>query len=596
MFSCTSDDLTQGTNQEGKGAVILTSTATFSRAMLNYNTNKFYWNNEDALAVKVWGASSNTEPADYKFIINNYDEKSPSANASFICAEAPSAASKIIVTYPSSYILKDGEKEFTIETTFTQFGKGTNHLKNMMFMYGSANSYNVKLNHLTSFLKFSLNNNEEDSYTIKKVTLTANDGATIFGTKGSLNVATDGTVTSSYKSEGRSAEIAVNLSKEFTLEKGESIDLYALTLEGEDFTDKSFTITVSGTKDITKTINCNDIKKYNGGETSWKPGKMYSFDLRTNSEGMRISNGKLLNSPRTSYFEIRSLKDLKMFRDSVNNVNETNPQVGVTLDAKLLADIDLQSIENWEPIGYSASNLKLNYSGVFDGNGHTISNLKITNKDKKPSGFFGIMNNSSVVNRLIIDKATISDTKTYNYDPATSNNVSLAVGGLVGVVKGTLKGCVVKNSTIKGVSIVGGIAGYCNAGIIACSSINNQVSSTSESNYCGEIAGVNNFKIYGCYCDDEFIVGYNGVKVVNENKRIGTIQYCQLKNNKVYRNKKDYPETGEIQTIIDNNGSDVDMNPGIDLWNETGANGSPLNSNSLNYCPFKWSDGELVQE
>ncbi len=73
---------------------------------------------------------------------------------------------------------------------------------------------------------------------------------------------------------------------------------------------------------------------------------------------------------------IYTAEDLSEFRDKVNSATAKSTS---TLCAKLMANIDLSSLEgSWDPIGHhlSYSNC-VYYGGTFDGNGFTISGLKI---------------------------------------------------------------------------------------------------------------------------------------------------------------------------------------------------------------------------
>lgn len=64
---------------------------------------------------------------------------------------------------------------------------------------------------------------------------------------------------------------------------------------------------------------------------------------------------------------ISTLEELKAFRDEVNAGNTFK---GETIE--LANDIDLGG-EEWTPIGTQSHQ----FQGIFNGNGHTISNLKI---------------------------------------------------------------------------------------------------------------------------------------------------------------------------------------------------------------------------
>ncbi len=90
----------------------------------------------------------------------------------------------------------------------------------------------------------------------------------------------------------------------------------------------------------------------------------------------------------TNPYLINNIDDLKWFRDDVNAGNTyTNQYV------KLTADIDLTSVENWEPIGNSTNK----FLGHFDGGNNTISNLKINNTNSY-IGLFGYTSGGSLKN------------------------------------------------------------------------------------------------------------------------------------------------------------------------------------------------------
>ena len=149
------------------------------------------------------------------------------------------------------------------------------------------------------------------------------------------------------------------------------------------------------------------------------------------------------------------------------------------------SDIDLEGAE-WTPIGdyrFSANR----FCGTFDGDGHTISNFKITKKtdkndsDKSAYGFFG--NLSGVVKNLTIDGANIDASVKFagvlvgRFNTCTcEDNVALiencnvvnssvaiqnwTVGALVGQYNdGKISGCTVEKCSVTGYSGVGGICG-----------------------------------------------------------------------------------------------------------------------------------------
>jgi len=127
---------------------------------------------------------------------------------------------------------------------------------------------------------------------------------------------------------------------------------------------------------------------------------------------------------------ISSLEELCAFRDSVNNGNTYEGKV-----VKLLVDIDLKSIDNWEPIGtnsYWINSTEMGrnapFCGVFDGNYKTISNLKSKNENELgTAGFFGYLGND-YENK---SGATIKNLSILNCYVSSIGDGSSA-GGLVG--------------------------------------------------------------------------------------------------------------------------------------------------------------------
>lgn len=163
--------------------------------------------------------------------------------------------------------------------------------------------------------------------------------------------------------------------------------------------------------------------------------------------------------------------------------NNINTGIGNTAHYKLTCDIDLGGAE-WAPIGHytELNKYTVSFSGVFDGDGHTVSNFKITKEDVYYVGFFGLVNGGTIKD-LNIDAATI------DVDFSTSQIVY--VGTLVGrMVTNTpsslssITNCNITNSSVTAHStseiFAGGLAGtivsgdYKNASIfIAFSTVKN---------------------------------------------------------------------------------------------------------------------------
>lgn len=118
----------------------------------------------------------------------------------------------------------------------------------------------------------------------------------------------------------------------------------------------------------------------------------------------------------------------------------------------LASDIDL-SAHNWVPIGASDT---YSFKGTFNGENHTISNMKI-NEFYMYSGLFGYTRNSTISN-LILDSFIIEFTNTSVLGTAY-------IGSLAGWNWGAITNCRTKgtiniNSTIKSRINIGGFVGY----------------------------------------------------------------------------------------------------------------------------------------
>lgn len=127
--------------------------------------------------------------------------------------------------------------------------------------------------------------------------------------------------------------------------------------------------------------------------------------------------------------EISNVAELKEF---AANVNAGTTYAGKTV--KLTDDIDLQG-EEWTPIGRSGNT----FQGIFDGDGHTISNLKAGNGWTSDVGFFGFTEKGAVKNFNI-------------------NNADITGYLDVGVVAGTPYTSTYSNITVSGDITVNGYA------------------------------------------------------------------------------------------------------------------------------------------
>ncbi len=185
------------------------------------------------------------------------------------------------------------------------------------------------------------------------------------------------------------------------------------------------------------------------------PMQAIALDATSNAESIFTSGDGTEESP----YLISTLAELKAFRDSVNAGNTYIKEY-----VKLTADIDLNN-EEWTPIGTENNPFK----GVFDGDGYTISNLKITKEldnvaGNNRLGLFGVVGTS-------FDDGSKSTVKNLNISNVSVTG-SLYVSAIIGTGYCTVENChIFRDINIKGYCYVGGIVGGGYAKINNCSVI-----------------------------------------------------------------------------------------------------------------------------
>ena len=124
---------------------------------------------------------------------------------------------------------------------------------------------------------------------------------------------------------------------------------------------------------------------------------------------------------------------------------------GVTT-VKLMVDINLANLP-WTPSGGLASGSAAT-GNIFDGNGHTISNLRVVSSEA--AGLFvGANGGEPIVQNLVIEGAYIEAT------PTTTNIEANAAVVAVGIDGGfSFSNVTVRNATVKGTKYVAGISAY----------------------------------------------------------------------------------------------------------------------------------------
>ena len=105
-------------------------------------------------------------------------------------------------------------------------------------------------------------------------------------------------------------------------------------------------------------------------------------------------------------YQIGTASELEWFAEYVNSATEGNVDM-LNAQAVLTADIDMKDIDH-NPIGRivinGAVSDKYKFSGKFDGQFHTISNLVIDRPDDEALGLFGFVRGNAKIKNIILDK------------------------------------------------------------------------------------------------------------------------------------------------------------------------------------------------
>ncbi|MDR0691925.1 MAG: Ig-like domain-containing protein [Prevotellaceae bacterium] len=155
---------------------------------------------------------------------------------------------------------------------------------------------------------------------------------------------------------------------------------------------------------------------------------------------------------------------------------------------KMETDLDLMN-ENWESIG-NAANENDKFTGTFDGNHHSVSNLYV-NKTGNTWGLFRYLSGSAVIKNLGIESGSLITTG------------GGMIGAFAGKMEGTasITGCYNKASVTVSANQAGGIVGWSVSGtdckIIACYN----AGAIKGGSYVGGIVGyfTGTLNITACY-------------------------------------------------------------------------------------------------
>ena len=210
-----------------------------------------------------------------------------------------------------------------------------------------------------------------------------------------------------------------------------------------------------------------------------------------------------------SPFLITTAEELKWYANYVNGESGDNV-VHSTACAQLVKDIDLSTVcgegkGNWTPIakyGIYKFNGEYHFDGVFDGNGHTISNLYINDKNGSNLGLFGYVNpttektsvkNLKMASVQIVGKTDIAAVCASGYN-ATFENIEVISGSITGFsdiygisgCRGSVKNCINRADVTAGSYNVAGVISTIQDEASNCS---NYGKITTGTGWAGGIAG-----------------------------------------------------------------------------------------------------------
>lgn len=292
-------------------------------------------------------------------------------------------------------------------------------------------------------------------------------------------------------------ELEVDVDRDGTIANTEKFKYLALNylLVGDAGTEKSLT-------DVEFVWENSDASKTNNPTTHFKNIPVQR-NYRTNIIGKLLTNlatfnividADFIDSPEDDYivsvWDGESATTPVADADGVYRISSAEELVGMMNDSKypncnnyqnvvLESDIDLggNTISGFgDDSGF--------FDGVFDGQGHSISNFKIDATNR--TYYAGLFNQVSqysgtntVIKNLIVKNATVAGT----------SQVGVIVGGMNGNT--IVENCKVYNSTVKAVKKVGSVVGYTAGGTVKDNYAENCVIEYSEKE-ASEILGYEN--------------------------------------------------------------------------------------------------------
>ena len=286
---------------------------------------------------------------------------------------------------------------------------------------------------------------------------------------------------------------------------------------------------------ITKLMANNDNKERDlSAAITPEAGKFYNITLDKDKGYTDDGQGN---------YTVTSAEGLK------NIAKLVNEQWNLGINITLTADIDLSGID-WTPIGIDYNH---QYTGTFDGGGHTITGLTVTGSNEY-AGLFGRINDGGKVKNVTLKDVKIESKHDVGSaggvagmsDGCKIENCSVSgsvsgsgmngtAGGVVGYqTGGSITGCS-SSATVKGMVRAGGVAGATNSGAsltgcYATGSVSVENNTTSAA-YAGGVVGSNGASstLTACYATGSVTGSGSGTIYtggVTGSNDLGTLTAC----------------------------------------------------------------------
>ncbi len=320
--------------------------------------------------------------------------------------------------------------------------------------------------------------------------------------------------TATFNMPNRDVEIAATASELHTVTVPEGLDISEpyLTIGGIKYyrLGETYTLTLTTAK-IDEVIG-----EITGVTASIaNDGKSATFTMPSENVKISATISKILwggddgrDGSKEHPYTIASAAELSVLALAVNSGNDFKDTYFEVVEDIVYDVTQTDNGNNYTAIG----NEKLPFNGKFNGNGHTISGIRINKPKDYYQGLFGYLDEGAEVENVKLADVEI-----------TANHYA---GGIAGESKGSIRNCTVEKSVKLAATgmdsrFFGGIAGVNGGTVSGCTSSATLTATGVDSRFFGGIVGDNGGTVSGCTSsatltgsgyDREFggIVGQNG--------------------------------------------------------------------------------------